>query len=94
MLTQTLKRGHALACLLLLLTACASNPIIETRTVEVAVPIHVPLPAELLAPVAAQDLPAGEITNEDLADLIERLRATVDALNHRLRLIRDRQPAD
>jgi hypothetical protein len=54
-----------------LLTACATEPAVEYRTVEVSVPVYHEIPDEFTRELDAPELPRGEITNEDLADYIE-----------------------
>lgn len=67
--------GGALAFHALSLTACANKPIVKTETVEVERPVIVDVPAELTRQEPEPRLPDGELTNDDLADMIERLRA-------------------
>jgi hypothetical protein len=45
-------------CLLAFLPACASKPTTRTETVEIRVPVYVPVPAELTREVAEPKLPA------------------------------------
>lgn len=76
-----------------MLTSCASDPIVRTEAVTVRVPVYVPLRAELTAPPAAEpDLPANVVVNDDLAELIEQLRAWGREGWGRVRKIRELQP--
>lgn len=57
------------------LIACVpKKQAIKTQTVEVSVPTYTALPPELLTQEVEPRLAAGKVNNEDLADLIERLR--------------------
>jgi len=79
------------ACLLLSLTACATKPIIRTRTVTVDVPVYVSLPDYLATPVQAPS--ASHIaTNGDLADYALQCKARLKAANGKLSAIRQAQP--
>lgn len=84
---QKLLLGGALACPIALLPACATKPIVRTETVEVKVPVIVPVPAELTRPAREPKLPDGEITNEDMAEFAEQLKAALRDANSRLRKI-------
>ena len=90
--THPLPRGPVLGFLLLSLTACATDPVIETREVQVEVPVYVALPSDLTEVPAEPRLPDGEVSNEDLADLIERLQAWGRDLASKLRAVREVQP--
>ena len=70
-----------------MLPACASKPVVRTETVEVKVPVITPVPAELTRVQPEPTLPAGEVTNEDLVELIGQLRAWGRDANARLRKI-------
>lgn len=70
-----------------MLIGCATKPIIRTETVEVKVPVITPVPAELTRVQPEPALPAGEVTNEDLVELIGQLRAWGRDANARLRKI-------
>lgn len=76
-----------LACLLLLLTSCASKPAVRTETVTVERPVVVAVPAALTEPVPEPQLPAGELTNEDIVDHVDALRAALRQANRKLREI-------
>ena len=73
-----LKHGPALLCLLLLLTACAATPsrpaLVSTETIEVATPTPVAVDAAMTTAPPMPELPAGELSNEDLIEHIESLR--------------------
>lgn len=56
------------------MTACASDPAVRTETVEVKVPVVVSVPDALVEQEPEPQLPA-EVVNEDLAELIEQLKA-------------------
>lgn len=72
------------ACLLLSLTACASNPIVQTRTVTVNVPVVESVPSVLTQPVAEPRLKDGPITNQDLANWALALRQALRQANAKL----------
>lgn len=72
--TPMLRRGLILAFLTCWLTACESNPV-KVETVTVEKPVIVGVPDELTAQVPEPVLPAGPITNEDLASYVDRLKA-------------------
>jgi hypothetical protein len=85
---QTPRRGLVLACLLLSLTSCANKPQnVRTETVEVAVPVIVGVPDALTEVPAEPVLPAGELTNADVADHLDALRAWGRGLAGKLREI-------
>lgn len=84
---KKLQRGAALAFLLLSLTSCASKPIVRTETVTVERPVIVGVPAELVRVPAEPALPPGNLTNDDLADMIDRLRAWGRGMAGQLRKI-------
>jgi hypothetical protein len=86
-----LLRGALPAFLILSCGACATKPSVRTETVEVKVPVYVPVPAELTREVAAPVLPAAA-TNGDLADYADALRAALNAANAKLREIAGLQP--
>ena len=69
-----LRRGAALACLLVSLTSCANKPIVRTETVEVKMPVIVEVPRELTRTAPEPQLPA-DATNDDLADYVDALKA-------------------
>lgn len=86
--TNTPRRGLALACLLLSLTACASKPqTVRTETVTVERPVIVAVPARLTEVPAEPKVPAGELLNEDLADHVDALRAWGRGMARQLREI-------
>lgn len=57
-------------------------------------PVITPVPAELTRVPPEPKLPAGEVTNEDLAELIEQLRAWGRGMAGQLREISGLEPAD
>lgn len=67
--------GLMLLCLLPLLTACGGRQIVRPEPVEIRVPVTVAVPAEILQQVEAPALPDGTVTNEDMAQWAEELRA-------------------
>ena len=77
-----------LLCLLLSLTACGKT-IVRTETVEVEKPVIVPVPSPLTETPPEPDLPPGAVTNDDLADLIDRLRMWGRDLAGKLKQIRE-----
>lgn len=87
-----LLHGAALACLLGSSQGCATKPVVRTETVEVKVPVLVRVPAELTRVDAEPRLPAGEITNDALADFVEQLRAWGRGLAGKLRKVEALQP--
>ncbi len=87
-----LLHGAALACLLVSLSSCASKPVVRTETVEVKVPVLVALDKKLTAVPVEPQLPAGELENDDLAVLIDELRAWGRGLAGKLRKIEGLQP--
>lgn len=76
----------------LLLTACASNAPVKPEPVEINVPVYVALPAELTAQVPEPMLPSGPVTNADLAEWADALKAALQTANRRLRMIEGLQP--
>lgn len=70
-----LSRGLILLCLLPWLTACGGRQIVRQNPVEVQVPVLVALDAELLQQLPPPELPSGSVTNEQLTDWAESLRA-------------------
>lgn len=88
-----LPRGLALAFLTLSLAACASKPA-KPVPVEVRVPVYVRLPAELTEPVTEPALPAGPVTNADLADWADALREALRHANGKLARVRALQPKE
>lgn len=81
--------GAALASLTPSLIGCATKPIIRTETVTVERPVITPVPAELTRVDPEPTLPAGDVTNEDLVDLIEQLKAWGRGMAGQLRAIAD-----
>lgn len=78
----------------MLLGACASRePLIRTETVEVKVPTYVALDKKLTAVPDEPDLPAGPVTNDDVASLVDALRAWGRDMAGKLREIEKLQPA-
>lgn len=90
--THPLLCGLASASLLLLLTACAPQTIVKPERVEVRVPVYVPINPALTRPVAIPMLPAGDVINDDLADLAAQRGAAIEAANAQLAQIRKLQP--
>lgn len=88
-----LLRGAALSSLALSLTACGTKPV-KPEAVEVRVPVYVKLPSELTAPVTEPRLPSGAVTNADLADWADALRAALSEANAKLRRIEALQPKE
>ena len=78
------------------LAGCGSaEPIIRTETVEVNVPVYVPLPVELTTPVAEPAPPARDgFDGEALVDWVERLRAALREANAKLAGVRSKQPGE
>lgn len=89
-----LHRGAVLLFLAWSLTSCATKPAVRTETVTVERPVVVAVPAALTRVPAEPQLPAGEITNDDLADLIERLRAWGRGMAGQLREIGGLGPSE
>lgn len=79
-------------CLLAFLPACASKGTTRTETVEIRVPVYVPVPAELTREVAEPKL-AADPTNADLADWADALKAALREANGKLREVAGLQPA-
>lgn len=91
--TKPLLRGAALLSLTLLLGACASKePLIRTETVEVKVPVLVRLDPKLTTVPPEPDLPAGPVTNDNVASLVDALRAWGRDMAGKLRRIEALQP--
>lgn len=87
------RRGAALLCLTLSLTACAGKELVRTETVEVKVPVLVALDPALTTVEPEPDLPAGAVTNDDVGNLIDALRAWGRGLAGKLTQIADLQPS-
>lgn len=90
--TRMLRCGLASAFLTLWLTGCATDPVVRTQTVEVRVPVLTPLPAGMIADREPPVLPAGTVTNEDVAEFVEGMQCTVWLLRVQLWSIRAAQP--
>lgn len=73
-----------------MLSGCAGQPIVRTKTVTAYVPKMVGVPAELTASVAKPEL-AGN-TNGALADYILALQHALDAANAKLKAIAGLKP--
>lgn len=86
------RRGAALLCLALSLTACAGKELVRTETVEVKVPVFVALDPALTAVDPEPDLPPGAVTNEDVGNLVDALRAWGRAAYGKLARIAELQP--
>jgi hypothetical protein len=82
-----LRRGAVLLSLTACLASCASDPVVETRTVEVEVPVIVGVPRALTDVPAEPVLPPGRLTNDDLAAHVDALRAWGRGLAGKLREI-------
>lgn len=82
-----LSRGLKLASPLLCcaLWACASNPVLQTRTITVKVPVVEPVPSALTAPVPAPVM-RGD-TNGALAGWALDLREALETANAKLKQI-------
>lgn len=61
--------------LILSLSSCGDKAIVRTETVTVERPVIVGVPAELTLTAAEPVLPVGAVTNADLADHVDALRA-------------------
>lgn len=75
------------------LLGCANKPIVRTETVEVKVPVLVPLDKRLTEEVAEPKLAPGIVQNNDLADFIDAWRAALRLANRKLREIAGVQPS-
>ncbi|MDQ8050708.1 hypothetical protein [Luteibacter sp.] len=94
-MTKLLLRGAALLSLPLLCVACKTcEPVVRTETVEVKVPVLVRLDPKLTARPAEPRLKAGPVTNDDLANLIDELRAWGRGLAGKLAKIEGLQPKE
>lgn len=78
----------------MMLAGCASSPpAVETRTVEVPVPVVKPLPAELTRDCAPRYLyPAGDLTVRAIVDRLEAVEIAIAICRNQLELIRAEQP--
>lgn len=74
------------------LTSCASKPVVQTRTIEVKVPVVTPVPAALVDVPAEPKLAAGAVTNDDLANYVDALKAWGRGLAGKLRKIAALEP--
>ncbi len=78
-----------------MLQGCASKePLIRTETVEVKVPVLVRIDPKLTVREPEPDLPAGPVTNNDVATLIDALRAWGRGMAGKLEKIERLQPED
>ena len=92
--------GLLLLCLVGSLIGCSGRVEVVRETVEVAVPVRVPLPAELLVidpepeppELACLDRGRPTLCNEDLAEWLEQLRAWGEAGWSRVRKVAELQP--
>lgn len=82
-----LLRGAALAFLLASLTSCAGKEIVRTQTVEVKVPVTVPVDERLTNVAPEPKVPAGQLVNDDMAEVIKALQAWGRGLAKQLREI-------
>ena len=78
--------------LIVSLTSCAGKAIVRTETVTVEKPVIVGVPAELTRTAPEPVLPAGPVTNADLADHVDALRAWGRDMASRLAKIADLAP--
>jgi hypothetical protein len=67
---------------------------VKPEAVEVRVPVYVRLPPEMTAQVPEPLLKDGPVTNEDLADWGDALKAALRTANGQLREIEARQPQE
>jgi hypothetical protein len=75
------------------LIGCApKRELVRTETVEVQVPTLVRLEGRLTEVPPEPDLPPGPVVNDDLAELVEALRAWGKAMADQLREIEGLQP--
>lgn len=88
-----LARGLLLASLTLSLTACAGKAV-KPEAVEVRVPVYVRLEPEMTSQVPEPLLKSGPVTNEDLADWGDALKAALKQANGKLRRIEALQPKE
>lgn len=84
--------GLANLFLILSLVACVPAPVVKPTTVEVRVPVYVPLAAEYTADVPSAFLPSGPLANANLSDGLAQCRVSVDRANWQFGQIRARQP--
>ena len=92
--TKLVPISLLLLCLPSSLLGCATaGPIQRTETVEVRVPVHVPLDPALLVRCPAPALPADPVRGEDLLEDIEAWKAALRICNEQLDAIRALQPA-
>ena len=84
---KTIAYGLLVACLLLSLTACGTDPIVQTRTVTVNVPVVVAVPEAYTAPVAVPQLHPDPVTNADLAAYVLALKQAIADANAKLERI-------
>lgn len=89
-----LLRGAALACLLASLTSCAGKTVVRTETVEVKVPVTVPVEARLTKVPPEPKVPAGTLINDDLVEAIKALQAWGRGLAKQLGEIAGLVPAE
>lgn len=78
------------ACALPLLTACGT-PFVRTETVEVQVPVYVPLPSALLQKCETPVMP-GSLTVADLMEYVLDLSSALESCNAQMGEIRELQP--
>jgi hypothetical protein len=74
------RLGLLLSCLPILLTACASGPV-RTQTVDVQVPVYVPIDSRLTATVGYMALAEGQVTTGMLAESYDSCRKAVATAN-------------
>ena len=83
---QVLRRGAASVCLTLLLASCAGTAV-RTETVVVEKPVIVSVPADLTRIPPEPTLPAGPLTNEDIVQHVDDLRAWGRSMAEQLRQV-------
>lgn len=91
---RPLLHGGALAFLIASQLGCANSPVVRTETVQVDRPVIVAVPAELTRVAPEPVLPSGPITNDDLAALIDSLRAWGRGMAGQLRKIGGLVPSE
>ncbi len=79
--------------LLLSLSGCEPAQVVKTETVEVKVPVYVPLPERLTRSAPIPVLTVQNPTNEDGQAVCERRRDGMSLLNEQLAKIRALQPS-
>lgn len=92
------RKVSVAACLLLVLTlgACVRQPLIETRTVEVPVPVATPIPPALVADCPPEaSLPAeGPLYAADVLVYLRGVEAALTCARARLTALRELEAGD